>query len=182
MNNKIPPVVWAAHHGYYKVIKVFKKKFLEQHVQVDFSANDNNVRKENVLHKVLKAESKAYINRDQRNYSECIKLLLDDDTDKFKNNIAAAINAQDNLGNTPLHIAAQTGNHEAVRKLLRSEANLGLKNYSGQTPIVHIAPDIMEEFLDDCLKSEGLTTDDKFKITFKYHFLRPLRMRRKKNL
>eukprot|EP00090_Calanus_glacialis_P017219 TRINITY_DN26883_c0_g1_i4.p1 TRINITY_DN26883_c0_g1~~TRINITY_DN26883_c0_g1_i4.p1 ORF type:complete len:935 (+),score=234.23 TRINITY_DN26883_c0_g1_i4:53-2857(+) len=178
MNNKIPPVVWAAHHGYYKVIKVFKKKFLEQHVQVDFSANDNNVRKENVLHKALKAESKAYINRDQRNYSECIKLLLDDDTDKFKNNIAAAINAQDNLGNTPLHIAAQTGNHEAVRKLLRSEANLGLKNYRGQTPIVHIAPDIMEEFLDDCLKSEGLTTDDKFKITFKYHFLGPPRMRK----
>eukprot|EP00092_Neocalanus_flemingeri_P109150 GFUD01140253.1.p1 GENE.GFUD01140253.1~~GFUD01140253.1.p1 ORF type:complete len:520 (+),score=97.82 GFUD01140253.1:64-1560(+) len=36
----------------------------------------------------------------------------------------------------------------------------------------------MEEFLDDCLKSEGLTTDDKFKITFKYHFLGPPRMRK----
>jgi len=173
MNNKIPPVVWAAHHGYHKVIKVFKRKFLEENIQVDFSATDNNVRKENVLHKALKAESKAYINRDQRNYTECIKLLLDDETERFKNNIAAAVNAQDNLGNTPLHVAAQSGNHEAVRKLLRCEANLGLKNYRGQTPIVHIAPDIMEEFLDDCLKSDGLTTDDKFKITFKYHFLGP---------
>jgi len=177
MNNKIPPIVWAAHHGYYKVIKVFKKKFLEDQIQVDFSAHDNNVRKENVLHKALKAESKAYVNRDQRNYNECIKLFLDDETPRFKNNIAAAINAQDNLGNTPLHVAAQSGNHDAVRKLLRSEANLGLKNYRQQTPIVHIAPDIMEEFLDDCLKSEGLTTDDKFKITFKYHFLGPPRMR-----
>jgi len=45
MNNKIPPIVWAAHHGYYKVIKVFKKKFLEDQIQVDFSAHDNNVRK-----------------------------------------------------------------------------------------------------------------------------------------
>merc|ERR1712106_13194 len=178
MNNRIPPIVLAAHHGYYKVIKVFKRKFLDQHVQVDFSANDNNVLKENVLHKALKAESKAYINRDERNYTECIKLLLDDETECFKNNIAAAINGQDNLGNTPLHIAAQSGNHEAVRKLLRSEANLGLKNYRGQTPIVHIAPDIMEEFLDDCVKGEGLTTDDKFKITFKYHFLGPPRMRK----
>jgi len=177
MNNKIPPIVLAGHHGYYKVIKVFKRKLLEQQIQVDFSANDNNVRRENVLHKTLKAESKAYINRDQRNYSECIKLLLDDETQSFKENIAAAINDQDNLGNTPLHIAAQSGNHAAVRKLLRSEANLGLKNYKGQTPIVHIAPDIMEEFLDDCLKSEGLTTDEKFKITFKYQFLGPPRMK-----
>ena len=64
-----------------------------------------------------------------------------------------------------LHIAAQSGNNEAVRKLLRSEN-----------------PDIMEEFLDNSLKSKCLTTDDKFKITFKYHFLRPLRMRREKNL
>ena len=49
------------------------------------------------------------------------------------------------------------------------EANLGLKNYR-ETPMMHIALDIMEEFLDDWLKIEGLTTDDKLKITFKYHF------------
>ena len=69
------------------------------------------------------------------------------------------------------------GNHEAVRKLLRCGANLGLKNWKGETPIVHIAPTIMEEYLDDCLEGEGLTTDDKFKITFKYHFLGPPKMR-----
>ena len=69
------------------------------------------------------------------------------------------------------------GNHDAVRKLLRSEANLGLKNWKEETPIVHIAPDIMEEYLDDCLEGEELTTADKFKITFKYHFLGPPRMK-----
>ena len=35
------------------------------------------------------------------------------------------------------------GNHEAVRKLLRCGANLGLKNWKGETPIVHIAPTII---------------------------------------
>ena len=69
------------------------------------------------------------------------------------------------------------GNHDAVRKLLRSEANLGLKNWKEETPIVHIAPDIMEEYLDDCLEGEELATADKFKITFKYHFLGPPRMK-----
>ena len=144
LNNKIPPVVWAAHHGFYRVIKVFKRKFQEDKVQVDFARTDESVRKETVLHKALKQESKAYINRDKRNYAECIKLLLDDETEAFRNNIADAINAQDNLGNTPLHVAAQQGNHEAVRKLLRCEANLGLKNYRGHSAVVHIAPDIME--------------------------------------
>ena len=36
MNNRIPPVVLAANHGYYKLIK----KFFKQNVQVDLSAND----------------------------------------------------------------------------------------------------------------------------------------------
>ena len=177
-NNRIPPVVWAAHHGFHLVVRVFKRKFLQGEIFVDFAKTDESIRRENVLHKVLKAESKAYINKELRNYSECLKLLLTEDDERFKNNIAAAINGQDNLGNTPLHIAAQVGNHDTVRKLLRCEANLGLKNARGLTPIVHIAPDIMEEFLDDCLESENLPTDDKFQITFKYSFLGPPRMRK----
>lgn len=174
--NKMPALVWSAHHGYYLVLRVFKRRFLEQGLDVDFSGTDL-VRKETVLHKVLKAESKAYSNREHRNYRECLKVLLDDESPKFQNNLAGAVNAQDNLGNTPLHIAAQLGNHEAIRKLLRCEANLGLKNWKGETPIVHIAPDIMEEYLDDCLTGEGVATDDKFKITIKYHFLGPPRMK-----
>ena len=57
----------------------------------------------------------------------------------------------------------------------------GLKNWKEETPIVHIAPDIMEEYLDDCLEGEELATADKFKITFKYHFLGPPRMKTEGN-
>lgn len=46
---------------------------------------------------------------------------------------------------------------------------------------MHIAPDIMEEYLDDCLEGEELATADKFKITFKYHFLGPPRMKTEGN-
>ncbi|XP_023340386.1 tankyrase-2 [Eurytemora carolleeae] len=53
-NNLYPPLVLAGHHGYFKVIKVFKRRFLEQGSLVDFSGTDNNARKENILHKVLK--------------------------------------------------------------------------------------------------------------------------------
>jgi hypothetical protein len=137
-NNRIPPVVWAAHHGYHRVLKVgqictklsiiaftafamvefcthkkflppigtfckkkllrqprtkrlkkrktsfinvtcqcrytvftfllihfhvllqvFKRKFIEKGIAVDFSATDNNVRKENILHKILKVIKSA---------------------------------------------------------------------------------------------------------------------------
>ena len=150
----MPPVVIAAYHGYHLVLRVFKLRFLDHGLPVEFSATDD-VRKETVLHTVLKAESKAYSNREQRDYGKCLKLLLDDEDKTFQQNLAEAVNAQDNMGNTPLHIAAQVnikvktieycsqgdskintiksncclqmGNHEAVRKLLRSEANLGLK-------------------------------------------------------
>ena len=179
VNNKIPPVVWAGHHGYHNIIRVFKTRFIRDKIRVEFAAVDEkSERFENVLHKVLKAESKAPDDeRRLRDYEECLKLLLDDNDPDFKNNIAAAINGQDNLGNTPLHLAAQLGNHDAVRKLLRCEANLGVKNARELTPIVHIAPDIMEEFLDDCLVSDGSSTARDFQITFDYSFLGPPRMR-----
>ena len=105
-HNKMPAVVWAAHHGYHLVLRVFKRRMLDHGVAVDFSATDT-VRKETVLHKVLKAESKAYSNREQRKYSECLKLLLDDESPTFQRSLAGAVNAQDNMGSTPLHVAAQ---------------------------------------------------------------------------
>ena len=71
------------------------------------------------------------------------------------------------------HIAAQMGNETAVRKLLRCEANIGIKNKRMETPITFISPSVMEEFLDECLQDHGLITDDTFQLTFKYSFLGP---------
>ena len=102
----MPPVVIAAYHGYHLVLRVFKLRSLDHGLPVEFSATDE-VRKETVLHTVLKAESKAYSNREQRDYGKCLKLLLDDEDKTFQQNLAEAVNAQDNMGNTPLHIAAQ---------------------------------------------------------------------------
>ena len=105
-HDKRPPVVLAAYHGYHLILRVFKLRFLDHGLPVHF-ANTDEVRRETVLHTVLKAESKAYSNREQRDYAKCLKLLLDDESAQFQENLAEAINAQDNMGNTPLHIAAQ---------------------------------------------------------------------------
>ena len=63
------------------------------------------------------------------------------------------------------HIAAMLGKDSVVRKLLRCEANLGVKNKQLEAPITFISPSVLEEFLDDCLQDYGLMTDDNLLMT-----------------
>lgn len=164
-NYLIPPLVLAGHHGYYKVLKAFK----ESSMPVNYAAKDK-IKDENVLHKIIKGESRSSVNVDFRDYDQCLDLLLDD---SFRPLILPAVNAQDQMGNTPLHMAAQLGKESYVRKLLRCEANIGIKNNRMETPITFITPCVMEDFLDECLEDYGLITDDNFQLTFKYSFLGP---------
>ena len=70
-------------------------------------------------------------------------------------------------------MAAQLRKESMVHKLLRSEANIGIKNKRNETAIAFITPSAMEEFLDECLQDYGIITDDNFQLTFKYSFLGP---------
>ena len=70
-------------------------------------------------------------------------------------------------------MAAQLRKESMVHKLLRCEANIGIKNKRNETPIAFITPSAMEEFLDECLQDYGIITDDNFQLTFKYSFLGP---------
>jgi len=168
----IPPLVLAGHHGYYKVIQVFKDMAMgKEKININFYARDQ-IKKENVLHKIIKGESKSAINVESRHYDKCLNILLDNNP-KYLPFVLPAINSRDQLGNTPIHIAAQLGKDDVVRKLLQCEANIGIKNNRMETPIPYISPEVMEEFLDDCLIDFGLMTDETFKLTFKYSFLGP---------
>lgn len=55
-----------------------------------------------------------------------VQLLLDN---------GASINAQDSLGNTPLHYAAAKGNIEKSLSLIWQGANVNSQNFSGETPL-----------------------------------------------
>lgn len=119
-NYRIPPLVLAGHHGYYKVIKVFLKA-ATLGLGVDFTVKDN--KGENVLHRCVKKESKTSIQNEYRDYDLCLDILLDDKLGVRKA-ILPAVNATDQMGNTALHFAAFLGNQNAVRKLLRSESKI----------------------------------------------------------
>ena len=100
-NYQIPPLVLAGHHGYYKVVKIFKEAALNGASEfVNFSARDKT-KGENVLHKIIKGESKSAVNADFRDYDQCLDSLLED-RPAFRRFILPAVNQTDQMGNTPL--------------------------------------------------------------------------------
>ena len=152
------------------MVQVFKEAFVKgQCTSINFAARDA-IKNETVLHKILKGESKSSINADFRDYNQCLDFFLDD---KIRQNILPVVNATDQMGNTPLHLAAFLKNDNAIRKLLRFEANIGIKNNKMESAITFISPSLMEEFLDSCLQDYGLVSDEHFQLEFKYSFLGP---------
>lgn len=53
--------------------------------------------------------------------------------------IKTIIDKQDNLGRTPLHIAASVGNEEMVKYLLKHGAKPDIKDNLGNSPLHHAA-------------------------------------------
>ncbi len=173
-NYQFPPLVIAGHHGYHRIVRAFKDRALVgDKSAVDMAATDS-VRQETVLHKVLKAESRAHANYAGRDYDRCLAALLDDNSKLAQERVVRPlVDAQDRHGNPPLKHAVQVGNERAQLKLLRAGANIGIKNVGGQTPIDQLPPNLLEGFLDECLQGEGLLVDENFKMTFSYTFLGP---------
>ena len=100
-NYLIPPLVLAGHHGYYKVLKIFKEVSLKNSTEfVNFSAK-GKTKGENVLHKIIKGESKSSVNAEFRDYDQCLDILLED-RPAFRKFILPAVNQTDQMGNTPL--------------------------------------------------------------------------------
>merc|ERR1719447_2695394 len=57
--------------------------------------------------------------------------------------------------------------------LLQHGANMGVKNDNGRAPGTRILPETLNQFFDECVTSEGIVTDDEFRLTFNYNFLAP---------
>ena len=172
-NYKHPPLIIAAHHGYHKIIDIFKKNAICNSSTVSFNVRDA-VRCDTVLHKLVKAESRAFANHEHRDYDRCLSLILDDKTIESKLAIISPmVDAQDNRGNTPLHLAGRLGNEEVILKILRAGANIGVKNSNGETPIDKIPSTLLHSYLDECIYCEGLLTDENMKLVFNYNFLGP---------
>ena len=83
------------------------------------------------------------------------------------------VNFKDRHGETALHYATQQPSQRMIRLLLQHGANMGVKNDNGRAPGTRILPETLNQFFDECVTSEGIVTDDEFRLTFNYNFLAP---------
>ena len=178
--NSRPPAVIAAYHGYYKVLGVFMEKLTEGEISGLMILSDEYHGRRTLLHEVVRQNSVKLRtgNTDNVDYQECLKILLDENKTRTRQQSMAKhteriINFRDSNGETALHYATQQPDQAIIKLLLKHGANMGVKNNDGKAPVNRILPSTLEEFFNECLESEGIITDDKFKLTFNYNFLAP---------
>ncbi len=165
------PALIAAHHGFFGILDTLKKS-----EKVDFSAVEASTGK-TVLHEVLRGDS-VKVPTESSSYRKSLQVLLSDNHRKnlrFSEQITRIINYRECLdGDTALHYATSQADQDIVMLLLRRGANMGVKNFREKTPVQAILPETLEQFLtEDCVRGDGVVTDEKFKITFVYDFLAP---------
>ncbi|CAB0028086.1 unnamed protein product, partial [Trichogramma brassicae] len=87
------------------------------------------------------ADALSRLHEDDESF-EIASLSIEDEKDRgivrMERDRPMQVDAQDESGNTPLHLALTEGNEEAVESLLRKSAGSSLANATGKTPL-HIS-------------------------------------------
>ncbi|GLG93946.1 Uncharacterized protein GBIM_01266 [Gryllus bimaculatus] len=119
---------------------------------------------------------------------KCVNLVLGREDDKSSGGgqrdeaavaVAAAadarplvdVHARDGDGDTALHDAAQYGQQHVALPLLRSGANVLLRNDDQRTPLDLLDPATLRVFLDEHVRGSGRPRSDDYQITMRYKFL-----------
>ncbi|XP_071453116.1 transient receptor potential cation channel protein painless [Hetaerina americana] len=168
------PILIAAYQGNSNALRL-----LVSHKMTDITVSDDS-RKETALHKVARMEKSGIPGRD---YKECMGILtkaIHDIDNRTPNSKRLNVNAVDALGNTALHYAAQNLDgggrqvEEMVSVLLRAGSYVGIRNKMGEPAISRVTPSIIEEFMDDCIGTNGeAPCEEDYEITFDYTMIVP---------
>ncbi|KAK8380955.1 hypothetical protein O3P69_008101 [Scylla paramamosain] len=158
------PVLYAARNGYHKILEMLLRTLKEQKELDKGVLRHKDLRKETVLHKVIKREYAA--KQEGVNYYMCLELLLE--KKRYLD-----LDAQDEFGNTALHYAVLCDDQSFVRILLLNGAHLGIRNQFGTLAITRIQASVLEEVLNDCIKYKHNVADREFEIILYYSMLAP---------
>lgn len=158
------PVLYAARNGYHKIMEMLLKALKEQKELDKGVLRHKDLRKETVLHKVIKREYAA--KHEGVDYYRCLELLLE-------KRRYLDLDAQDEFGNTALHYAVLCDDQSFVRILLLNGAHLGIRNQFGTLAITRIQASVLEEVLNDCIKYKHNVADREFEIILHYSMLAP---------
>ena len=154
------PVLLAAQRGHHEVLAA-----LAAHTERGVGATTNwavwsRDTEETVLHLVLKKSHKSALaglglelaGQEER-YRRCLEVVLAEG--EVRRQLARVVNKKDRgggggrrLANTALHYATQQWGEEEVADLLDLGANIGVRNWRGETPLDRILPATLERFLN----------------------------------
>eukprot|EP00095_Tigriopus_kingsejongensis_P000143 maker-scaffold188_size271682-snap-gene-1.26 protein:Tk00143 transcript:maker-scaffold188_size271682-snap-gene-1.26-mRNA-1 annotation:"transient receptor potential cation channel protein painless" len=187
--NSWRPVLLAAARGHFDVLEVFKRynqKCMKGSPQTNVGVWTRDTR-ETILHLILKKSFRRNlqgiyptpeeISRWDEKYTKSLEILVDDPSSAFRRQLELVINKKDNMGNSPIHYAAQYWTQETVRQLMQLGANIGQRNWRGDIPLHKIAPETLADFLNEdcvtCPQGHDPNTHEDFSVTFHYDFLAP---------
>lgn len=155
--SKSPPAFLASSCGFYRILEVI----MRANPRPETTFKNRNL--------LLEVSSHFGITESEKNksvdYQKCFNIVLD----------RCDVNAQDDLGRTPLHYAVRYFNDKAAKALLKKSSYIGTTNNFGETPIdpiddVNLA--VFEDFLDDCITTNvRRSADEKEEILFDFSFL-----------
>ena len=158
------PILYAARNGYHKILEMLLITLKEQKELDKGVLRHKDLRKETVLHKVVKRE--YAVKNEGVDYYRCLELLLEKKR-------CLDLDAQDEFGNTALHYAVLCDDQSFVRILLLNGAHLGIRNQFGTLAITRIQASVLEEVLNDCIKYRHNIADREFEIILHYSMLAP---------
>lgn len=147
---KLTPAGLACVFGHHEVLKV-----LLQEPNLKFRRSDSQV---NLLHKILSARNVHEIDR-----QKCFDSLIVDERCTMD-----IINGADMNDQTPLSLACLHGFNDIAEELLRRGAYIG-----HNTIITNIDKDLLESFLDDCVKCSTDVSDKNCEVHVDFRFLMP---------
>jgi ankyrin repeat protein len=159
-----PPALLACYGGHPAILNIFLRDRPE-YVNLEADVGGEGI---TAFHAILNSQ-RADTSTVHRDYRACLDLLLEH-LPKLK----IDINAVDFRGNTALHYAAMNEDRYAVFMLLKHGAYIGIKNVFGEPPLANMTPNMLEDFLDECLNTnDEFPRADTFELTFSYQFLVP---------
>ncbi|KAL7015447.1 hypothetical protein ACKWTF_016460 [Chironomus riparius] len=149
-----PPAFIAASSGYFRILELLIKR-----PELKFSFNNAN-QKFTLLHEVCQNFANKLKENRNINFHKCFEMILKDNR--------CEVNAEDDIGCSPLHYTVKYRNDAATIALLKRGAFINEESIFGKTPIDEISKSTLEAFLDECICTRDKKMND---IHIDYNFL-----------
>ncbi|KAL4218204.1 Oxysterol-binding protein-related protein 1 [Mactra antiquata] len=157
------PLHKAAHTGRLDVVTLLLQHEADVSVINAEGHTAKTVAKTDEITKLIEAAELHDASRQEEEFMTSVRLGHVDEIDQLvTKGTLSMTNCKDSFGNTPLHIAAQAGQKEAVVYLLQKGLNSSIKNNQGLLPCDVAKTEQMKQLLNVKPKTEAIRLPSRF--------------------